>query len=113
MPNFSHIGEDVERDLNFSDQVYVYGIVTKKEVKGVMRMMLKRTLLLIAISTLALTGCKSSGQTNGNVTVSESPIPTAVASSEPTATTTIPGAEPSTVPVKGSDGASQTRMKSI
>ncbi|OAS20757.1 YCF48-related protein [Paenibacillus oryzisoli] len=78
--------------------------------------MIKRTLMLLAITSIAITGCKSSGQTSGQVTVSESPISSAIATSEtattPATTTTTPGADPSTVPTKGSEG-STTLMKGV
>lgn len=69
--------------------------------------MFKRTLLLLALTTFALTGCKSSGPTSGNVAVSESPIPSAVGITEPSATVTptTPGTESITEPTKGSDGS--------
>lgn len=75
--------------------------------------MVKRTLLLLAITTLALTGCKSYGQTSGNVTVSESPIPSEVALAGQSTTPATTGSEPTTVPTKGSDGASPPLMHGV
>ncbi|MDR6552138.1 hypothetical protein [Paenibacillus qinlingensis] len=75
--------------------------------------MLKRALLLLAITTLALTGCKSSGQTSGNVTVSDSPSPRVVATTETTTSLAAPGSAAPTVPAKGSEGTSTTRLQGV
>lgn len=77
-------------------------------------MMFKKTMLVLALTTFALTGCKSSGE---SVAVSTSPVPNAggiqgTPAAVPTPSS-APGVVASATPANGSEGVSAVPMKGV
>lgn len=81
-------------------------------------MMLKKYVPMVALAVMTLTGCQSSGTTNGAVNVSDSPQSTAAATSQPTEQPTVQPTDqtttPSGTPVAGtSDKPSKVAMTGV
>ncbi|WNR43937.1 WD40/YVTN/BNR-like repeat-containing protein [Paenibacillus roseipurpureus] len=76
--------------------------------------MLRKTMILLAMTSLVLAGCKSTDLTRGNITVSESPQSTAVSSpGQSTTVPTTPAASATSSPVGRGNDAVMTNVTAL
>lgn len=76
--------------------------------------MVRKSTALLAISLFAvITGCESSGQTSGNVNMSNSLIPSATITAQPTSSIGTPGPDPTAAPNKSNEVPSKVSMNRV